>query len=117
MLRRGDVALAFYPFASGTGGSRRPVLVVQGDAYNRRTRNVIVAQVTTNLSRAADPAHLLIEVATRDGQASGLLHDSVVSCLNLVTLREDRVERSIGRLSDELMTQVDGCLKAALGIG
>lgn len=30
-VQRGDVALAFYPFSSGAGGSRRPVLVIQGD--------------------------------------------------------------------------------------
>jgi mRNA interferase MazF len=116
MLRRGDVALAFYPFASGTGGSRRPVLVVQGDAYNARIRNIIVAQITSNLSHGSGPAHLLIEVATPEGQTSGLLHDSVVSCLNLVTLTQDRIDRTIGRLSDEQMRQIDTCLKAALGI-
>jgi mRNA-degrading endonuclease toxin of MazEF toxin-antitoxin module len=55
-VQRGDVALAFYPFASGTGGSRRPVLVIQADQYNQRIRNSIVAQVTTNLTRAHDRA-------------------------------------------------------------
>ena len=42
-FRRGDIVLAFYPFASGSGGSRRPVLVMQIDAYNPRIRNTIVA--------------------------------------------------------------------------
>jgi len=27
-VQRGDVAMAYYPFASGTGGNRRPVLVI-----------------------------------------------------------------------------------------
>lgn len=90
---------------------------MQGEAYNARIRNVIVAQITSNLARAADPAHLSIEVATPGGQASGLLHDSVVSCLNLVTLTQGRINRTIGRLSDGQMKRIDGCLKAALGIG
>ncbi len=116
MQRRGDIALAFYPFATGTGGSRRPVLVLQSDVYNQRLRNTIVAQITSNLARANDAAHLLIDLSTPDGQQSGLLHDSVISCLNLATLTEDRLDRTIGRLSEALMAHVDDCLKAALAL-
>ncbi len=115
-LRRGDIALAFYPFASGTGGSRRPVLVIQSDVYNQRIRNTIVAQITTNLTRANDPAHLLVDLAAPAGQQSGLLHDSVVSCLNLATLTEDRIDKAIGSLPDAMMAKVSQCLKTALAI-
>ena len=116
-VRRGDVALALYPFSSGTGTARRPVLVVQSDAYNRRIQNVIVAQITTNLRRASDPAYLLIRLSTPAGAQSGLLHDSVVSCINLATVRLDRIDRTIGRLDDSTMEDVDECLKVALAIG
>lgn len=115
-FRRGDIALAFFPFASGAGGSRRPVLVVQNDVYNRRIRNTIVAQITTNLARAGDPAHFLIDLASPEGQQSGLLHDSVVSCLNLATLTEDRLDKTIGSLPDVIMARVSQCLKTALAI-
>lgn len=115
-LRRGDIALAHYPFASGTGHSRRPVLILQNDSYNQRIRNTIVAQITTNLTRANDPAHLLIDIATADGKESGLLHDSIVSCLNLATLTDDRIDKAIGHLSDALMMQVNGCLRVALAL-
>jgi len=116
IVNRGDVVLAFYPFSAGTGGGRRPVLVVQSDAYNRRIHNTVVAQITTNLRRASDPAHLLIEVATPDGQQTGLLHDSVASCLNLATITDDRIDRVIGRFSAAFMEQIDACLKVALGL-
>lgn len=115
-FRRGDIALAFYPFASGIGGSRRPVLVIQSDVYNQRIRNTIVAQITTNLARASDPAHLLIDLASPEGRQSGLLHDSVVSCLNVATLAEDRLDRAIGSLLDAMMAKVSECLKTALAI-
>jgi len=108
--------MAFYPFSSGTGGSRRPVLVVQSDAYNRTIRNTVVAQITTNLRRASDPVHLLIEITTPDGRQTGLLHNSVASCLNLATITDDRIDRVIGRLSAALMQRIDACLKAALGL-
>lgn len=115
-VQRGDVALAFYPFSSGAGGSRRPVLVIQGDRYNQEIRNTVVAQITTNLTRAHDPAHVFIEMSTPDGKQSGLLHDSLVSCLNLATLTDDRIDKTIGHLSTSLMRQVDDALKAAMGL-
>jgi mRNA interferase MazF len=45
--RRGDVVLAWYPFAAGAGGSRRPVVIVRNDADNQRLANTVVAQITT----------------------------------------------------------------------
>jgi mRNA-degrading endonuclease toxin of MazEF toxin-antitoxin module len=59
IYRRGDVLLALYPFAAGTGHSRRPVLVVQSDRYNAHLDNTVVAQITSNLTHASDPAHLV----------------------------------------------------------
>ena len=115
-FQRGDVVLAFYPFASAASDSRRPVLIIQSDVYNLRIQNTIVAQITTNLTRANDVAHLLLERTTFEGRQSGLLHDSVVSCLNLATLREDRFDQVIGHLSDELMEKIDDCLKVALSL-
>jgi len=114
-VRRGDVLLADYSHAL-TGASIRPVLVVQADPYNRRITNTVVAQITRTLKRADDPAHLFIEVSTPEGEQTGLLHDSVVSCYNLNTLNEQRIKHVIGTLSPEMMRQIDRCLKAALGL-
>ena len=72
-IHRGDVVLAFYPFASGIGGSRRPAVVVQDDRDNVRMQNTSIAQITTNLHRAGEPTHLLIEAASPEGQQAGEL--------------------------------------------
>src|SRR4051794_3200459 len=97
--RRGDVVLAWYPFASGAGGKRRPALVVQNDGDNARMANTIIAQITTNLGRSRIATHLLIEVASPEGVQSGLLHDSLISCNNLATIDETLIQRKIGDLS------------------
>jgi mRNA interferase MazF len=115
-VRRGDVILAFYPFSSGAGGKRRPVLVVQADRDNARMRSTLVAQITTNLARSAEATHFLIEAQSADGSSAGLLHDSVVSCNNLATILEERVEKVVGRLTPAAMDAVDLCLKAALDL-
>jgi mRNA interferase MazF len=113
-VRRGDVVLAWYPFASGQGGKRRPCVIVQNDQDNQKIANTIVAQVTGTLTRLGDKSHFLIEVATADGQQTGLLHDSLVSCNNLATIEQDLVDKVIGSLSDALKRKLNDCLKAAL---
>jgi mRNA-degrading endonuclease toxin of MazEF toxin-antitoxin module len=114
-LSRGDVALTRFPHAAGARGKRRPVVVVQADAYNAKVRHAIVAEITTNLAAATDPACFLIDVSTPDRQASGLTQNSVVGCLFLATVAEDRLTR-IGKISAALMARIDDCLKAALGL-
>jgi mRNA interferase MazF len=114
-VTRGQIVLADYAHAL-VGSTLRPVLVVQSDYYNQRMTNSIVAQITSTLTRASDPAHLLIDVATADGRLTGLLHNSVVSCINLNTLHAQRIKRVIGHLSSPLMQRVEACLKAAMDL-
>ena len=112
-VRRGDVVLVLYPFASGMGGSRRPALVVQNDADNARLQNTI----TTSLHQVAALTHLLIERATPEGQQAGLLHDSLVSCNNLAPIYEDRINRivsvQVGPMPMLLPADMPSCLLEA----
>lgn len=113
-VQRGDIVLVDYPYAAGGGTKVRPVLVIQNNQDNQRLLNTIVAQITSVTRRAVEPTRLLIEIATPDGQQSGLRQDSVVNCVNLLTLDRGRVLRRLGSLPDVLMQRVNNCLKAAL---
>jgi mRNA interferase MazF len=115
-VSRGDVVLAYVPYVGTTGGKVRPALVVQSDHNNSRLNETIVAAITSNVSRSHEPTQLLIEIATPDGAASGLLQDSVVRCERLQSIPQSAIRRTVGRLSPALMLQIDDCLKAALGI-
>ena len=111
---RGDVVMTRFPHAGGTRGKKRPVVVVQSNVYNAKVRHAIVAEITTNLSAANDPAFLLIDLSSPEGKASGLAQSSVVGCLFLATIAESRMSPPIGNLSATIMQQIDNCLKAAL---
>jgi mRNA interferase MazF len=113
-VQRGDVVLVDYPYAAGGGTKVQPVLVIQNDRDNQRLLNTIVAQITSVTRRALEPTQLLIEIATPAGQRSGLRQNSVVNCVNLLTLDKDKVLRKLGSLPDVLMQQINNCLKAAL---
>ena len=59
---------------------------------------------------------LFIDLTTPEGQATGLAHDSVLSCLALATVYADAVDQTLGSLSLAMVQQLDGCLKVALGL-
>lgn len=115
-VSRGDVVLLDFPFPSGRGAKRRPALVVQNDTDNARLLNTIVAQITSVTHRAHEPTQVFIDLATEEGQQSGLLHDSVVNCVNLYTVEQSCILRHLGSLPDALMQQVDDALEAALDL-
>lgn len=115
-MNRGDVVLVRFPHPSGLRGKKRPAVVIQSDAYSGVVRTVLVAEVTKNLTMKADPACLFIDVTTPDGQATGLLVDSVVSGLVIETVYADTIAQVLGSLSPVLMLQLEKCLKVALGL-
>ena len=113
-VQRGDVVLVDYPYTMGGATKMRPVLVIQNDRDNQRLRNTIVAQITSTTRRALEPTQLLIEMATPEGQQSGLRQNSVVNSVNLLTLDKSMILRKIGKLPDSIMQKVNNCLKTAL---
>jgi len=113
-VQRGDVVLVDYPYSAGGGTKVRPVFVIQNDRDNQRLVNIIVAQITSVTRRSLEPTQLLIEITTSEGQRSGLRQDSVVNCINLLTLDKARILRKLGSLPNALMQRVNNCLKAAL---
>ena len=92
-----------------------PGLVVQNDADNAQMAATILAQITTNLARARTDPPADRSVHYRRPE-SGLLHDSLVSCNNLVTVEIVRIQKVIGSLPATVMQKIDDCLRAALGL-
>jgi mRNA interferase MazF len=115
-VQRGDIVLVRFPFSSGTGGKVRPGLVVQDDHNSQRLANTILAAITSTTRRSHEPTQLLIDLATPEGKASGLLFDSAITCENLATVELRLIQRKIGTLPRTLMLHVGDCLKASLGL-
>jgi mRNA interferase MazF len=115
-VHRGDIVLLQAPFASRMGSKMRPMLVVQNDQNNARMANTILVFITSNLSRATEPTQILIDIATPEGQRSGLKQTSVVSCENILTVVQADILRTVGRLPAALMQRVDQALKVSLAL-
>jgi len=82
--------------------------------YRGVVSTLVVAEVTKNLTMAGDPACLFIDANTPEGKATGLVRDSVVSCLVLVTVYADTVAQVLGSLSAAMKQKLNSCLKVAL---
>lgn len=112
-VSRGEVWWVELPDPIGASpGFRRPVLVVQADAFNRsRIGTVIVVALTTSMRLLDAPGNVLL---TR--KASGLAKDSVVNVSQLVTLDRTALVERVARVPRGVMGQVAEGLRLVLGL-
>jgi mRNA interferase MazF len=114
-VRRAEVLMIEFPFHEGSGSKLRPAVVLQSDQDNARLGTTVVAMITKNTRLAVrEPRHVLIDIATPDGQATGLWMNSVVNCSQLVTVSDDRIDRHLGHMPPALMEQVENALRQGL---
>ncbi len=97
---------------SSEPGFRRPVLIVQADAFNRsRLRTVIALVLTTNMRLLDAPGNVLIPAAV-----VGLPKDSVANATQLVTLDRDFLVERAGRAPSRLLTRIAAGLRLVLDL-
>ncbi len=113
VIDRGEVRWAdLHEPAGSEPGYRRPVLVVQADAFNRsRLQTTIAVVLTSNLRLIDAPGNVLVPSA-----ASGLPKDSVANVSQIVTLDRDFLGERTGRVPTRVMAAVDAGLKLVLDL-
>jgi mRNA interferase MazF len=96
VIAQGEVWWADLPEPSGSEpGFRRPVVVVQGDAFNRsRIDTTVCVPLTSTLRWADAPGNVLLEK-----RATGLPKDSVANVSQLVPLDRSWLTERTGKLS------------------
>lgn len=93
-------------------GFRRPVLVIQSDAFNRsRLPTVLVVSLTTNLALAEQPGNVLLP-----RESTGLPSDSVANMTQLATVDQAFLEEQVGAIPRRLMAQVEDGLRLILDL-
>lgn len=112
--KKGTVVLVLFPNSDLVTAKRRPALIVQADDLNTGLEQVVVAMITSNLSRDGHKCRVRIDKDSKEGLSAGILTDSVIMAENLATVRLIEIDRNIGALSD--MKAVDDALKATLGL-
>lgn len=93
-------------------GYRRPLVVVQADAFNRsRIKTVIGVILTSNLRLLDAPGNVLVPASR-----SGLSKDSVANVSQVVTLDRAYLSEPAGKLDPKLLRQVDQGLRLVLDL-
>lgn len=95
MIAQGEVWWADLPQPGGSEpGFRRPVVIVQGDAFNRSAlRTTVVVPLTSNLRWGDAPGNVLLS-----RRATGLPRDSVANVSQVVTLDRSVLTERVGKL-------------------
>lgn len=111
-INRGDIFYAdLSPVVGSEQGGVRPVLIVQNDVGNKYSPTVIIAAITSQLTKAKLPTH--IELSK---EKYSLSKDSVVLLEQLRTLDKRRLTTRVSSVDDLTMKQIDVAMMISLGI-
>lgn len=112
--KKGAVVLVLFSNSDLITAKRRPALVVQANELNTGLEQVVVAMITSNLSRDGHPSRVRINKNSDDGRSAGILTDSIIMTDNLTTVRLIEIDKALGILPS--MNAVENALKITLGL-
>ena len=113
VVERGDIWWADLGEPMGAEpGYRRPVVIVQSDAFNRSRIDTTLALIlTSNLQLLDAPGNVLIRA-----KESGLPKDSVANVTQLATVDRVMLTERAGRVPPRLMARIDDGLRLVLSL-
>jgi mRNA interferase MazF len=112
VISQGEIWWADLPSPAGSGpGFRRPVVIVQGDAFNRsRIATVVCVPLTTNTAWAGSPGNVLLTA-----QSTNLPKDSVANTSQVIAVDKGLLTERAGKLSQSKLDLVLSGLDVVLG--
>ena len=111
LIQRAEIWWADLP-QSPKAASRRPVLILQSDNFNRsRIATIIAVVITSNLNLAQAPGNVYLPQ-----KATGLPKDSVANISQIITLDKCSLTEKISDLPEYFIEQVEEGLRLVLGL-
>ena len=103
MIRQREVWWATLPDPAGSeAGFRRPVVVVQGDRFNRsRIATVVCVPLTSELRWADAPGNVLLPA-----RSTGLPRDSVANVSLVLAVNRGQLDERVGLIPERQLQQV-----------
>ena len=100
MYNNGEIVLIPVPFSDLSASKKRPVLVLSNTNYNTTKPDMIVVAITSNLIQQGIP------ISSSDMVTGQLPKPSVIRSDKVYTLDQSIVIKSIGHLSNKIVTSV-----------
>ena len=112
VIKRGDMFYAdLSPVVGSEQGGIRPVLIIQNDMGNKYSPTVIIAAITSQLTKAKLPTHIELK-----REKYNLPKDSVVLLEQIRTLDKRRLKEKLSNVDNGTMQTVDVALMISLGV-
>lgn len=109
-MNRGEIYYAdLSPVIGSEQGGYRPVLILQNNKGNKYSTTVIIAPISSRMTKNDLPTHVIIETQFLEKK-------SVILLEQIRTIDKKRIDERLGILSDEMMNQVDQAIKTSLDI-
>lgn len=110
MIHRGEIYYAdLSPVVGSEQGGYRPVVVLQNNKGNRYSTTVIVAPVSSKLTKHPLPTHVMID-------SRCLEKKSVILLEQIRTIDKQRIKEKLGVIEKEVMQLIDQAIKTSLDI-
>lgn len=113
VIGRGEIWWANLPEPTGSSpGFRRPVLIVQSDAFNQsKIQTVVALVITKNLELAKAPGNVTITA-----RSSRLPIDSVVNVSQVITIDKSLLTEYVATLPHKKMEKIEEGLRLVLSL-
>lgn len=110
IIKRGDIYYAdLRPVVGSEQGGVRPVLIIQNEAGNRHSSTVIVAAITSKMTKAKLPTHIEL-----DSRRCEIVKDSIILLEQIRTIDKKRLKEKVCHLNGDIMDQVNYALMISL---
>jgi mRNA interferase MazF len=108
--KRGEVWLVNWNPARGSEqAGRRPALVIQNDIGNEKAPTTIVAAISSSVK--VFPMN--VQITPPEG---GLDLPSIIKTSQILTISKERLEKRIGRISEDSLNRVERAIKLSLAL-
>lgn len=110
-MQRGEIWWADLDEPRGSApGFKRPLVIIQADAFNRsRIQTMVCAVLTSNLRLADAPGNVFVSKLE-----SGLPRDSVINISQIVTIDRSTLTERVGKLSARVCGRIDSGFRLVL---
>ena len=109
-MNRGEIYYAdLSPVVGSEQGGYRSVLILQNNKGNKYSTTVIVAPISSRMTKNDLPTHVIIETEFLEKK-------SVILLEQIRTIDKKRIDEKLGSLSQNLMEKVNLAIKTSLDI-
>ena len=102
MIRQRDLILLSFPFSDLKSGKVRPVIVLSNDFYNKKSEDIIVVPVTTNLNLKE---HAIL-FTNFDLESGKLLKDSKIKVDRILSISKKLIRMKIGTVKKDIIEKI-----------